>query len=207
MNTYQKEQLESINLIRDYLTECSGIERNKLFSMIKDYLCFRNDTSAFLCTYFGDICTKNCYENQLSACCSKDGILTFFADHLINALVSEISDIDAIVAAVQNSANNFKCIYLGKNGCVWKIKPIVCEMFICTNAKNEVFKKNPGCKNIWADLETRKKLYTWPDRPVLFDALEQHFINAGFKSSLMYMHNSPGLLRIKQKSIKKGLKK
>ncbi|QTA82885.1 Uncharacterized protein dnl_52710 [Desulfonema limicola] len=204
MNTYQKEQFETLNLVRNYMAEHLAVERTKLVSMIKDYLCFRDDTSDFLFTYFGNICTRNCYENKLSACCSKDGIITFFADHVINALVSEISELDAMAAAVQNPAHDFKCIYLGKNGCVWKIKPIVCEMFLCSNAENEVFKKNPESKKAWTDLEARKKRYTWPDRPVLFDALEQYFIASGFKSDLMYMNNSPGLLRLKQNSIKKG---
>jgi len=204
MNTYRKEQFETVNLIRNYLAEYSGAEREQLVSMIEEYLCFRDDTSAFLATHFGNICTRNCYANQLSACCSKDGILTFFADHVINAVVSEISELDSMTAAIQNPAADFKCIYLGKNGCVWKIKPIVCEMFLCTNAENEVFGNNLDCKNAWAELETRKKLFTWPDKPVLFDALEQHFIDAGCKSDLMYMNNSPGLLMVKQKSIEKG---
>jgi len=205
MNIYQKEQFEALEMIRNYLAGCTGAIHKKLISMINDYLCFRDETSAFLCTHLGNICTRNCYENSLSACCSKDGILTFFADHVINALVSETSELEAIAGAIQNPVYNYKCIYLGKNGCIWKIKPIICEMFLCNTAKNELFKSNPCCKNIWNDLDSRKKRYTWPDRPVLFDALEQHFINAGCHCNLMYINNSPGLMRIKQKSIEKGL--
>lgn len=207
MNTYQKEQFETLNLIRNYLVQCPRDVIDSLDCMIRDYLEFRNETSNFLCTHLGTVCTKNCYENKVSACCSKDGILSFFADHLVNALVSAQSELEAMAAAVKNPGNNFKCIYLGKSGCVWKIKPIVCEMFLCTNAKKEVFENNTDCKNTWAELEIKKKLYTWPDKPVLFDTLEQHFLDKGLKSDLMYMNNSPGLLRVKQKSMEKGLYK
>jgi hypothetical protein len=34
---------------------------------------------------------------------------------------------------------------------------------------------------------------------VLFDDLEAFFIDCGCTSPLMYLHNSPGLLRVKQK--------
>ena len=48
--------------------------------------------------------------------------------------------------------------------------------------------------------EEKRRQYTWPDQPVLFDKLEALFVEAGYRSSLMYLHNSPGLLRVKQKA-------
>jgi hypothetical protein len=42
-------------------------------------------------------------------------------------------------------------------------------------------------------------MYTWPSRPVLFDKLEELFIQEGFDSPIMYFHHSPGLLRLKAK--------
>ena len=47
-------------------------------------------------------------------------------------------------------------------------------------------------------LAQERKRFTWPDRPVLFDDLEQYFMDAGCTSPHMYLHNSPGLLRVKQ---------
>ncbi|MGD2030721.1 MAG: hypothetical protein PVG86_12380, partial [Desulfobacterales bacterium] len=57
----------------------------------------------------------------------------------------------------------------------------------------------------WNELKQRKKIYTWPDRPVLFDDLERYFMNAGYSSPLMYLHNSPGLLRIKKQAKKQSV--
>ena len=37
----------------------------------------------------------------------------------------------------------FKCVFLGHEGCLWRIKPIVCEMFLCDAAENVVLKENP----------------------------------------------------------------
>jgi len=49
-------------------------------------------------------------------------------------------------------------------------------------------------------LEAKRKRFTWPDQPVLFDDLESYFMKSGYRSPLMYLHNSPGLLRVKQKA-------
>ena len=65
----------------------------------------------------------------------------------------------------------------------------------------------PRCENTylnkeWELLEQRRKQFTWPDQPVLFDELEEHFLEAGHKSPLMYLHNSPGLLLVKNRGKK-----
>jgi len=49
-------------------------------------------------------------------------------------------------------------------------------------------------------LEQESRRFKWPDRPVLFDTLEKLFLDAGFHSPLMYLHTSPGLLRVKQQA-------
>jgi hypothetical protein len=95
----------------------------------------------------------------------------------------------------------FKCVFLGNEGCLWRIKPIVCEMFLCDAAENAVFKENPVARKRWDALVRQKKDYTWPDRPVLFDTLEQICIDAGYISPLMFLHNSPGLLSVKRQAI------
>jgi hypothetical protein len=79
-------------------------------------------------------------------------------------------------------------------------------MFLCEYAKKSVFDKDPNAEKQWEKLRWREKRYTWPVRPVLFDKLEDYFIRAGYSSSLMYFHNSPGLLRVKGLAMgKKGL--
>ena len=94
----------------------------------------------------------------------------------------------------------FKCVYLTESGCRWKVKPIVCEMFLCDTAKETVLAQNPQTKRQWDLIEEKRRQYTWPDQPVLFDKLEELFVEAGYRSPLMYLHNSPGLLRVKQKA-------
>ena len=101
---------------------------------------------------------------------------------------------------LEHPLSSDKCVYLGAHGCLWKMKPIVCVMFTCDRAQDQVFGKNPELRQQWEGFQALKKRFTWPDRPVLFDDLESVFIDAGHTSPLMYLHNSPGLLRIKQKN-------
>ncbi len=198
MSSYQKEQFETLAMINRHLSTISTAEKENLKEKIKNYLSFRRRLDNFLEENFSKLCTQKCYENKLSACCSKEGIITFFADVMINALVSSQDDIQKLLAVLQIQNTGFKCIYLGKRGCLWRVKPIVCRMFLCDHAEKEVFGKNPEKLKAWEEIKEKKKLFTWPDRPVLFDELEKYFIKQGFSSSLMYMHNSPGLLRIKK---------
>lgn len=73
-------------------------------------------------------------------------------------------------------------------------------MFLCESVMKDVFEKFPEAALKWRQLKKQEKLFKWPDRPVLFDHLEEVFLTAGYRSSLMYFHNSPGLLRIKQQA-------
>jgi hypothetical protein len=203
MNSYQKEQIEALFLVQRHLATLSASQRQCLESQISDYLLFREKVDAFLNAHFGHVCTKNCFQSDVSACCSREGIITFFADVVINGLVSFQGEIDALLSVLHKSNEGFKCIYLGNQGCMWRVKPIVCEMFLCKQAADDVFGKNPDAEKTWEELKQRRKQFTWPDRPVLFDDLERYFLDAGHSSSLMYMHNSPGLLRVKAQA-KKG---
>ena len=197
MNSYQKEQTESYAMVQRHLATLSASERQALELQISDYLLFRDEVDIFLSDHFSNLCTKKCYQNKLSACCSREGIITFFGDMVVNTLVSCNEEINALLATLQKPNTGFKCIYLKDNGCMWRVKPIVCEMFLCEQAKKEVFREKAWAEDAWKELKQRKKLYTWPDRPVLFDDLERYFMDAGYSSPLMYLHNSPGLLRIK----------
>ena len=205
MDEYQKEQYDALLIVREYLTSISASESLKLNNALTDYLLFRNKVSTFLTRHFTQICTQKCYQSKLSACCSREGIITFFADVFINILASEKKEVEALFTILQKSNNGFKCIYLGEQGCMWRVKPIVCEMFLCDHAIKAVFYEKPQAHEEWKSLEKERKLFTWPDKPVLFDLLESVFIDSGYNSSLMYMHNSPGLLRVKKIAQKANL--
>jgi hypothetical protein len=204
MNDYRNEQLTTLNAVLAHLADIPEAERRRLQDLATDYLDFRRRTADFLQSHFGGICRRECYESRRSACCSKDGIITFFADVVVNALLSDAREMEALIQVLKAPHTDFKCVYLGRQGCLWRLKPIVCEMFLCDSAKAEAFSRSPGAKEKWRRLRNEKKGFTWPDRPVLFDALERYFIDRGCDSPLMYLHQSPGLLRIKQQAAAKG---
>ena len=199
VNFYQKEQIDTHLLVARHLDYISFEEKKSLLVLIENYLEFRKKAAFFLERNFKDICTKKCYESSLSACCQKEGIVIFFADFVINALLSKKEDINKLILMLDIENKGNKCIYLGEHGCMWALKPIVCEMFLCNQAQKKVFESDWNIKENWNKLKKCQKLFTWPDRPVLFDELEDYFIKAGLFSPLMYMHNSPGLLRLKKK--------
>ncbi|UCF95297.1 MAG: hypothetical protein JSW39_14480, partial [Desulfobacterales bacterium] len=151
-------------------------------------------------------CSHKCYRSRLSACCSRDGIITFFADVVVNTLLSTSDEIGVLLAGLNRSHDGNKCVYLGETGCQWRVKPIICAMFLCDLAQRRVFGQNPRALQVWKALQQRRKVFTWPDQPVLFDALETLFLEAGYTSPVMYLHNSPGLLRVKRKAglLKRG---
>jgi hypothetical protein len=203
MSSYQREQLETLNMVYGHLETIPKQEKQRLLLKISDYLMFRKTVDAFLGEHFEHICTRKCYQSNLSACCSREGVITFFGDVVVNVLVSEETQIKTLSKALIKPNTGFKCIYLSDHGCMWRIKPIICEMFLCDSAEKAVFDKKPLVNKLWQQLKLREKQYRWPDRPVLFDDLEKYFIAAGYSSPLMYLHNSPGLLRIKEKAKKK----
>ena len=200
LSEYQKEQYESLQIVREYFS-CSGrAEKERLLDLAKDYLVFRRRVQGFLSEYFGEVCRLKCYQSRLSACCSREGIITFFADVVLNALLSTDERLDRLSATLAQDKPGYKCIYLGSSGCLWNLKPIVCEMFLCDSAKRLVFEKHPKAALEWRKFRSEEKLFKWPDRPVLFDQIENTFMKAGFRSPLMYLNNSPGLLLIKKRA-------
>ena len=200
MNDYQTEQYETLISVRHHLKRLDPGKLSKLEDQMAAYIEFRSNVKRFLSRHFSRVCTQACYQNRRSACCSRDGIITFFADVVINVLSSTSDEIEELCTVIKQPRSDFKCIYLGEQGCTWHIKPIVCEMFLCDASTAQVFDQTPQAKRRWETLQREKKRYTWPDQPVLFDQLEGIFIDTGYTSPLMYMHNSPGLLRIKQKA-------
>ena len=203
MNSYQEEQMAAFQLVREHLPELKAMIQQTMAADLKAYVAFRQETDEFLDKYFADTCSASCYRSQLSACCTKDGIITFFADWVVNIFFSDEPALDQMATRLQKTHSGTKCLYLSSEGCLWTIKPVVCQMFLCDRAQNEVFSCHPEAAARWNALTEKKKAFTWPDKPVLFDTLESIFIAAGHRSPLMYLHNSPGLLRIKKQA---GLK-
>jgi len=195
---YQKDQAESLAVVMRYLTALSGAEKTYLRSLVADYLSFRKSVETFLSEQFSAVCNQKCFQSRVSACCSRDGIITFFADHVVNALESDATALERLTAALYRPHKGVKCVYLAENGCLWRIKPVVCEMFLCDTAKEKVFTEKPTEQRRWEEFGEKKKQYTWPDRTILFDTLEKIFMDAGYNTPLMYLHNSPGLLRVKR---------
>jgi hypothetical protein len=198
MNSYHKEQIDALVMVKRHLDNLPASDRQALNASVADYLTFRREVDDFLVHHFSEICTQTCYQSRMSACCSREGIITFFADMVVNLLVSAHSEFDKLQTVVSQPNDGFKCVYLSEKGCLWRLKPIVCQMYLCDRSKNKVFGEKSKLKHEWELLEQKRKRFTWPDRPVLFDDLESYFIKAGCRSPLMYLHNSPGLLRVKQ---------
>jgi len=198
MNSYHKEQIDALMMVKRHLDRLLTLELQALNASVAEYLAFRREVDDFLVHHFGEICTQTCYQSRMSACCSREGIITFFADIVVNLLVSAHSDFDKLLAVLSQPNDGFKCVYLAENGCLWRLKPIVCQMYLCDRSKDQMFGQNSTLKTRWIALEQKRKGFTWPDRPVLFDDLESYFMKAGCRSPLMYLHNSPGLLRVKQ---------
>jgi len=199
MSEYNQQQIEAFMMVRQYLEGLSRSRVGQTKRRIRNYMRFRADVAGFQALHFSEVCTHKCFTNQTSACCGREGIATFFADVVINVLLSSEGEIDAVLQALFTDRGGFKCVYLTEAGCVWRLKPIVCEMFLCRHAKETVLNANHVLRTRWENLRTRERRYTWPSRPVLFDELEELFIRLGYDSPLMYLHHSPGLLRVKER--------
>lgn len=198
ISQYNKEQIEALDIVCEYIRSVSPetIENHK--NDTRDYLLFREKISDFSKKNFDHLCKKKCFDSNLSACCTKEGIITYFADMFINAIFSTEDQLKALETALMHPKDTFACVYLGDTGCLWQIKPIVCEMFFCDFLLHEAEKENPNIKDEVSQLKILQKTFTWPDKQIIFNDIEQLFIKRGYHSSLMYMHSSPGLLRVKK---------
>ena len=194
---YNQQQKDAIILVRRHLSALPSSKLHWLEQYINSYLQFRQEVACFQQQHFAEICSEKCFTSQISACCGREGIATFFADVVINVLLSTDKDTDTLLGTLERDKGGFNCVYLNESGCLWRLKPIVCEMFLCDHAKNTVLDSQESLRSQWQELRRRERLYTWPTQPVLFDELEDFFIQAGFDSPLMYLHRSPGLLRLK----------
>ena len=197
LSEYNQQQKDAIIMVRQHLSHLPTSKLRWLNRRIKSYVQFRKAVNFFQEKHLSNICSQKCFTNSMSACCGREGIITFFADVVINLLLSTNKQIDTLLEILERDTGGFNCVYLNENGCLWLCKPIVCEMFLCDTAKNSVLAESESLATQWARLRRRERMYTWPTRPVLFDELEAFFLNGGFDSPLMYLHKSPGLLRLK----------
>ena len=199
---YNRQHRDAFLMVQRYLGSISPSLMSRVKGRVQAYIKFRSEVAQFQVQHFSEICTYKCFTSQTSACCGREGIAAFFADVVINVLLSSPAEVDDILEALSHEPVGFKCVYLKEQGCLWRLKPIVCEMFLCKHAKDSVFTGNNAIAAQWEKLRRRERRYTWPSRPVLFDRLEELFIQAGFQSPLMYFHRSPGLLRVKKRFLK-----
>lgn len=202
MSEYNRDQLEAIQMVQRQLGTLSTGQIGRLRRRMGPYLQFRGEVADFQKQHFSEVCTEKCFNSQTSACCGREGIATFFADVVMNVLLSREEEVEGLLQTLSEDTGGFKCVYLDEKGCLWQLKPIVCEMFLCEHAKDTVLGKDKSLRDQWEKLRQREKRYTWPSSPVLFDELEEMFIRASLDSPLMYYHRSPGLLRVKAQHIK-----
>ena len=194
---YNRRQREAIFAVRHYLALLPGGALLRMREEMAPYLAFRREVSRFQREHFSDLCTSKCFSSRTSACCGREGIFTFFADVVTDLLVGGDGEADRLLEALDGDRGGTECVYLAKEGCVWALKPVVCEMFLCDHAREHVLGRDAALREHWEGLRSRERRFTYPDRPVLFDSLERVFLEAGCDSPLMYCHRSPGLLRLK----------
>ncbi len=200
MNEYQLEQRDALEQLQKTITCFSGTRKEQLLLAMKPYLDFRRRLDRFSQKHFNAHCTSACFQSKRSACCSKDGIITFWADMVVNTCCGGPAQMALLHEAIKKPHFSDKCIYLAPGGCLWNVRPLVCAMFICDRVQDVVLGASPADSQRWDTFKSCAKSFRWPDKPVLFDYLEAVFIAAGCDSSLMYLHKSPGLLRIKKRS-------
>ena len=200
MSAYNEEQLYTLKMVSATISAMNSMEMERLKTKARDYLSFREEVAAFSSAHLADLCKKKCYDTGISACCTREGIITYFADVVINVLFSTKDRLDLLEKALVAPSQSTQCVYLSPAGCLWTIKPIVCEMFFCDWLMEAAHTATPAIRDRIADLKARQKNYTWPDKPVIFDRIEAIFMGKGLTSPLMYFHTSPGLMRIKKKA-------
>jgi len=200
LTSFQIQQHDALQMVRHHLEKNGAAERDALCACIADYLDYRHRLDQFLADHFHHLCNVTCYQSALSACCAREAIITFFAEVVINVLASSPTELDRMMARLSQPHEGSRCVYLGSAGCLWRVRPIVCALFLCDRAEREVLAPKPELQRRWQSLRDEARRFRWPDRPVLFDELEQRFMAAGCRSPLMYINTSPALLNVKRRA-------
>lgn len=200
VSEYHRHQWASFKAIEKACRNLSDLQLLELQECLSTYLQFREDLAAYQQRYFGDFCRATCFDSGVSACCGFESIITFFADQVVTSLLSTPEQMEAIFRKLEQPNQSSNCVFLGDTGCIWRLPPISCAMFLCEQAKRNVFDENQHARAIWEEFLRLEKEYTHPTQPVLFDDIESYFILLGVDSPHMYFHQSPGLLRLKSRS-------
>lgn len=194
----QREHLDTWITVRRACNTMGPEIIQELSASVSEYLTFRKSLQAFFDAHLKSYCQEKCFDTGRSACCGKDSIIVHFADMVIDVLLSNDAQIDLILAALATEPRGFSCAYLGPKGCLWKLTPIVCAMFLCEGLIDVRLKGKRGIEETWHRLQEQRNIFTWPDHPVLFDEIETRFLALGLQSPMMHYHFSPGLLRVKR---------
>jgi hypothetical protein len=197
---YNQDQLATVASIIDVLAGLSSKEIESLETAIQPYLDFRNRVSAHFGSYFQGSCQTRCFDTRMSLCCGFESIITFFADHVVSLLMSTREEAGELVSLLSHPNRTQRCVYLGPSGCLWRVSPISCSMFLCPQIKEAVFEANPEAEMEWREIQLAEKAFTWPDKPVLFDDIEVFFMKKGCDTPHLLFHRSPGLLRVKSEA-------
>lgn len=202
VSEYNRDQAEAFRAVQRGLDAMSPEQREALRRSIEAYLEFRRDLDHFQRRVVESTCRETCYETRLSACCGFESIFTFFADLTVTTLVSSPGAVDSLLNLLERPNTSARCVYLGEEGCVWAVRPISCAMFLCDSVKQDVLGCTSEIEASWKGFQKREKIFTYPDKPVLFDTIESIFMELGIDSPYMYFHKSPGLLRVKSRMAK-----
>jgi hypothetical protein len=194
---YHRDQLTSFTAIRDACRRFSDEALRHLVGRLQPYLEFRGELEGFQHRYLRAYCQRSCFATGLSACCGFESIITFFADQVITYLIGSAEERQALFEVLERPNAAGKCVFLGPTGCIWRVPPVTCALFLCDQSKAAVFGDDPAGAALWQEFREREKRFTHPIQPVLFDELERVFLEQGAESPHMYFHYSPGLLRLK----------
>lgn len=200
ISEYNRDQLLSFQAIRGSCLLLADDELEQLIESFQPYLAFRKALQEFQSRYFQSFCAETCFRTGLSACCGFESIITFFADQVITYCVSPPEEQTAILRVLGRPNRSQRCVYLDAQGCIWKVPPISCAMFLCEQTKESVFAEHSESRTEWERFQAHEKEFTHPTQRILFDDVERFFLDREVRSPHMYYHFSPGLLRLKAKA-------
>jgi len=199
LSPYTSQHLATLDGLKKQLEELGDAGRTELREMMGPYIAYREVAGRFFRDHLVGDCGRICFERDRSGCCGREGIIVFFADFVVELLAAGEERAEDFGRTLRADRGGTNCVYLSSKGCLWKIKPIACEMFLCDEVREKVLAADVDLDREWKDFREKEKEFTRPDKPVLFDDLERFFIEKGVESPLMYFHHSPGLLRMKRK--------
>jgi hypothetical protein len=159
ISEYNRDQLLTLQAIHKACGRLPNVEILSLVERLGPYLEFRRQLDSYQSQYFRATCEATCFSTGLSACCGFESIITFFADHVINFLLSTPEENGRILSVLGRPNRTGRCVYLQAKGCLWRWSPISCAMFLCEDAKQTVFTRHPEAAVLWAELREWERLH------------------------------------------------